>query len=162
MCWPFADPEGGTGGPDPPPLKNHKNIGFLSNTGQDPLKNHKATVPSQNSMLGHHRHVSKTPFKWRFAGGPMMARFQFYLDPLINKKKSWTHSEKSFWIRPCWPCIIFYLWPYKPTSNCIWLLITVLRIAVYPGISCIISVSADNIFLTALSSSYNFFPTLPV
>ena len=26
-----------------PPLKNHKNIGFLSNTGPDPLKNHKAT-----------------------------------------------------------------------------------------------------------------------
>ena len=27
----------GTGGPDPP--ENHKNIGFLSNTGPDPLKN---------------------------------------------------------------------------------------------------------------------------
>ena len=25
------------------PLKNHKNIGFLSNTGLDRLKNHKAT-----------------------------------------------------------------------------------------------------------------------
>ena len=24
-------------------LKNHKNIGFLSNTGPDPMKNHKAT-----------------------------------------------------------------------------------------------------------------------
>ena len=35
---------GGTGGPDPPPpLKNHKNIGSLSNTGPDPLKkNHKS------------------------------------------------------------------------------------------------------------------------
>ena len=31
-------------GPDS--LKNHKNIGFLSNTGLDPLK-----------MLGHHRHA---------------------------------------------------------------------------------------------------------
>ena len=41
-----ADSEGGTGGPDPlppPPMENHKNIGFLSNTGPDPLKNHKAT-----------------------------------------------------------------------------------------------------------------------
>ena len=39
---------GGTGGPDapPPPLKNHKNIGFLSNTGPDPLKNRKATKPA--------------------------------------------------------------------------------------------------------------------
>ena len=30
----------GTGGPDPPPpMKNHKNTGFSSNTGPDPLKN---------------------------------------------------------------------------------------------------------------------------
>ena len=43
-----ADPEGGTGGPDPP-LKNHKNIGFLSNTGPDPLKITK--LSRQHSML---------------------------------------------------------------------------------------------------------------
>ena len=46
LSW--ADPEGGTGGPDPPPLKNHKNLGFLSNTGSDLLKNHKATKPAFN------------------------------------------------------------------------------------------------------------------
>ena len=34
---------GGTGGPTSP-LENHKNIGFLSNTDPDPLKNHKATL----------------------------------------------------------------------------------------------------------------------
>ena len=35
---------GVTGGPDPPPpLKNHINLGFLSNTSPDPLKNHKTT-----------------------------------------------------------------------------------------------------------------------
>ena len=36
-------------------LKIHKNTGFLSklsNTGPDPLKNHKATKPA--AMLGHH------------------------------------------------------------------------------------------------------------
>ena len=38
---------GGTGGPTSP-LENHKNIGFLSNTGPDPLKNHKAT----NRLVG--------------------------------------------------------------------------------------------------------------
>ena len=43
-----ADPERETGGPVPPPLKNHKNIGFLSNTSPDPLKNHKATKPAFN------------------------------------------------------------------------------------------------------------------
>ena len=45
-----ADPEGGQGVRTP--LKNHKNIGFLSNTGLDPLKITK--LPSQHSMLGHH------------------------------------------------------------------------------------------------------------
>ena len=40
----WSDPEGYRGtGPPTPPLKNHKNIGFLSNTGPDPLNNHKAT-----------------------------------------------------------------------------------------------------------------------
>ena len=59
----------GQGSGPPPPPKNHKNIGFLSNTGQDPLIITKPT--SQHSMLGHQRHAG---FKWRFAGGPMMAR----------------------------------------------------------------------------------------
>ena len=61
---------GGTGGWDP--LKNHKNIGFLNNTGPDPLKITK--LPNQHSMLGKHWHASETPFKWRFAVGPMMVR----------------------------------------------------------------------------------------
>ena len=54
------------------PLKNHKNIGFLSNTCPDPLKNHKATKP--DSMLGHHRQDSEMPFKWHFTGRLIMAR----------------------------------------------------------------------------------------
>ena len=40
---PYADPEG-----DAPPLKNHKNKGFLSNSGLDPMKNYKATKPAFN------------------------------------------------------------------------------------------------------------------
>ena len=79
--------EGGGGqGVRTPPLKNHKNIGFLSNTDLDPLKNHK--LLSQHSIMGHHWHASKTPFKWRFSDGPMMAlnKWYMYLDPLINKK----------------------------------------------------------------------------
>ena len=70
---------GGTGGPDPP-LKNHKYIGFLSNTGPDPLKI--SWLPSQHSMFGHHLHASETTFKWRFVGEPTMAPLKWYSDPL--------------------------------------------------------------------------------
>ena len=48
LAW--VDPDVGTGGPGPPPLNNHKNIGFLSNyTGRDPLKITK--LPKQHSMM---------------------------------------------------------------------------------------------------------------
>ena len=63
---------GGQGVRTPPPLENYKMIGFLSNTGPDPLKITK--LPSQHSMLGQHRPASETPFKWCFAGGPLIAR----------------------------------------------------------------------------------------
>ena len=61
---------GGGGGAEPlsQPLKNHKNIGLISNTGPDPKKNHKTTKP--DSMWSHHGHASETTFKLRFAGGP--------------------------------------------------------------------------------------------
>ena len=41
------DPEGGTGAPDPPEPKK-PDFRFLSNTGPDPLYNHKATKPELN------------------------------------------------------------------------------------------------------------------
>ena len=63
---------GGRGSGPPPPLKNYRNIGFLSINGLDPLKITK--LPSQHAMLGHYRLASETPFKWRFAGGSMVAR----------------------------------------------------------------------------------------
>ena len=63
---PCADPEGGgIGGPDPsppPPLKNHKNIGFLSNTGPDHLQITK--LPSQHSMWA----IIGPPAKCHFNG----------------------------------------------------------------------------------------------
>ena len=37
-------------------------------------------LPSQPSIMGHYRPASETPFKWRFAGGPVMTRCQLYLD----------------------------------------------------------------------------------
>ena len=75
---------GGAGGPDP--LKKSQNIWFLSNSGPDPLTNH--TAVSQHSMLGHHQHTSEMPFKWRFAGGPMVLAYSgiWIFPPLIIKK----------------------------------------------------------------------------
>ena len=70
---------GGTGGPDPPP-ENSQNIRFLCNKGPDPLEITK--LPSHHLMLGFHRPASETPFKWRFAGGKLMAHLERYSDPL--------------------------------------------------------------------------------
>ena len=40
-------------------------------------------------MLDHHRNASETPFKWRLAGGSMMARLWWYLYlSLIKLKKN--------------------------------------------------------------------------
>ena len=55
-----------------PPLETYKNIGFLGNTGPDPLKITK--LPIQNSMLGLHLPASETPFKWHFADWLLIAR----------------------------------------------------------------------------------------
>ena len=54
-------------------LENRKAIGFLSKTGLYPLENRIATKPAFD--VGHYRPASKMLFKWRFPGGPMMARF---------------------------------------------------------------------------------------
>ena len=64
-----------------PPRKNHKNIGFLCNTGPDPLTI--TRLPSQHSMLGHHRHASETPFN---VFGSSLA--------LIKKKKTKKNTKK--------------------------------------------------------------------
>ena len=71
---PCADREGETGVHTRPP-KNHKAVGFLSNTGPDPLKNRTTTKLALHSMLGDHWPASEKPFQCRCAGGPMMARY---------------------------------------------------------------------------------------
>ena len=49
MCYMGGSRGGGDRGSGPP--ENHKNIGFLCNTGPGPLKNHKATKPAFNVGL---------------------------------------------------------------------------------------------------------------
>ena len=53
-------------------------------------------LPRQHAISGYHRSASDTPFKWRFAGGPIVARFykltgfrsnfcqSFYLHPYFR------------------------------------------------------------------------------
>ena len=57
----------------PPPLKNHKFIGFPGNTGPDPRKITK--LPSQHLTVGHYRPASETPFPLRFSDKPIIACF---------------------------------------------------------------------------------------
>ena len=72
-----SDPEGGDRGSGPP-LKNHKNIGFLSNTGLDPLKNYKATKPAFNVVpsLACQRNAIEMAFRWRADDGPILMVFE--------------------------------------------------------------------------------------
>ena len=70
----------GDRGPDPPPpqkKKNHKNIGFHSNTGPDPLKNHKATKPGFNAgpSSAKQGNANEMAFRWRPDGGPLTVVF---------------------------------------------------------------------------------------
>ena len=68
---------GGGGVPDPP-LKNHKNIGFLSNYGPDPLKNYAATEPAFNFGASSERDDAiQTAFRWLADDGPLIV----VLDP---------------------------------------------------------------------------------
>ena len=61
-----TDQEGGGGDrQSPAPVKNHKSIGFLSNTGTDPLKNLKTTKPAFNMLEHDNQHTSETSFKWQ-------------------------------------------------------------------------------------------------
>ena len=73
---------GGTPLPPPPPTGKSQNCRFLSNTRRDPLENRKTTKPGFD--VGPLSTASVTPFKWRFAGGPMMARFKWYLNWVLS------------------------------------------------------------------------------
>ena len=42
--------------------------------------------PSQHTASGAHRLASETPFEWRFARGPMVARFYIFTGALLLKQ----------------------------------------------------------------------------
>ena len=70
-----------------PSLKKYKNIGFLSNVGPDPLKNHKATKPAINVWPSWARRW------WPLFNGIWIISPQ--------EKESWTHSDITIWIGAC-------------------------------------------------------------
>ena len=71
-----------------PPLLNHKNIGFLSNTGPGPLKNHKAINPAFNvgPSSARQRNAISMAFRWRADNGPLIVVFSSFLHSSTKKK----------------------------------------------------------------------------
>ena len=72
------------------PLKNHKAIGILSNTGSDPLKYHTATKPAFNvgPSLARQRNAIEA-FYWWAHDGPRFVVFGFSLPSSLRK-----HTQK--------------------------------------------------------------------
>ena len=113
----------GDRGSGPPPLKNHKNIQLLSNTGPDPLEFSK--LPSQHSTSGHHRHASETPFKGYSLAGRWWPAFSdiWILSPLKKKNNSDPDQIRMEFMKECfvnlniWPCDRKHAIEY-PTLSC--------------------------------------------
>ena len=70
------------------PLKNHKNIGLVSNTGLDPLSNHKANKPAFNvgPPLALQQNAIYMALRWRADDGPLTVVFKSWLSPHHLKK----------------------------------------------------------------------------
>ena len=49
-------------------------------------------------QIGHHRSASKTPFKWRFAGVPMMVNIECWLGRFVIFQGFWTGIAKKSYI----------------------------------------------------------------
>ena len=79
QTWSIRGSRGGGQGVRTPPLKNHKNMWFYSNTGPDPLKISK--LPSQHSIVVFGSSLPSSTKKIRC--------------------QSWTLFSKTSWIRAC-------------------------------------------------------------
>ena len=97
--------------PPPPPQENQKVKGFLTNSGPDPMENHKAT---------------KSSIQYWSIIGVSLARFQRYVDPLsshqlkIKRLSKLDASDKTVWILSCkWNWPPKYTYPEERTDdNC--------------------------------------------
>ena len=86
----------GTGGLDPPPEKSQKSLRFVSYTGPDPLKNHKATKPEFNvgPPSAHQRNAISMTFHWRADDGLILVEFGSPL-PSFTINKPTKKEEKT-------------------------------------------------------------------
>ena len=99
LCTCHARIQRGYGGSGHPSEKS-QNIGFLSNAGPDPMKNHKATKPAFNVGPSSARH--RNAIKWRIGGGPKMTPFSgVWIPSPLFKEKNVGPPDKTFWIRAC-------------------------------------------------------------
>ena len=81
-------------------------------------------------MLSHRRPVSETPFKWRFAGGQMIARFVFliplYPHQLIKEKSQGScvaflisiSNSRAFNIGVPFKCVLWVCNTLKMKKKC--------------------------------------------
>ena len=69
------------------PLKTHKNIGFLSKSGPDPLEKHKDTDPAFDvgPLSARQRNAISMAFRWQADYGPFLVAFRF--SPCLQLKK---------------------------------------------------------------------------
>ena len=93
-----TDPEGGQRVRTP--SEKSQNIGFSSNTGPDPLKNHKATKPAFNvgSLSARQQNVILMAFRWWANDGPLIvfrSTSPHYLKTHTQKRQIWTPSSKT-------------------------------------------------------------------
>ena len=75
---------GGGGQGSPLPVKNHKAKGFLSKTGPDHMRNHKATKPAFN--VAPTLAPSEMMFRWRANDGLLLVLFGPSHHPSFTKK----------------------------------------------------------------------------
>ena len=95
----------GTGVSDPTPLKNHKLIGFPSNTCPDPLK-----ITKLGPLSARQRNAIPMAFRWQADNCQLLEAIGVSL-PLKQKKNKKNPnqscpppppSDKTFWIRACY------------------------------------------------------------
>ena len=92
---PWADPERGTGGPDPPEKSQKYRVSEQYWSGSP--KNRKATKPAFNGgPLARQQNAISKAFRWWADGGPFSGAFRSSLT---------SPSDKMFWIRACMQCV---------------------------------------------------------